>query len=456
MIRLKPGMAVLLLALTLVIPLLAPAPRGAVAQTEERCFEETGFCISGRIREYWEQNGGLPVFGLPLTPQQELIGEDGQPRQAQWFERHRLELHPENAAPYDVLLGRVGFDLLVRQGRDPQGFPPFDPNSADAERCAFFAETNHQVCEPFLGAFRSNGLSFPDTPGISREESIALFGLPISEAITETIEGQAYSVQWFERARFELHPENAPPFNVLFGRLGAELSPPASGPATPSLEGGEWQLVAFGPADAPQAASATNPATLAFSGTQISGTTGCNGYGGEITAAATTITFGAIRGTLIACEDELITAQERALYAAFQGTRPYSITADGELRIGYDDGQQLSFRRFAAEAAVSGTITYLQRIALPPQAIIEVQLVDVSRADAPATVIAFTTLEADGRQVPLPFYLPYDPTQIDERNSYAVQARITIDGELRFITTERFAVITQGNPTTIEVRVDPV
>gem|GEM_PF-3656998 len=33
------------------------------AQTDERCFDETGYCMSGRIREYWEQNGGLPVFG---------------------------------------------------------------------------------------------------------------------------------------------------------------------------------------------------------------------------------------------------------------------------------------------------------------------------------------------------------------------------------------------------------
>ena len=52
--------------------LLALAPAGGTqAQSSQRCFGETGFCIAGRIREFWEQNGGLPVFGLPITPQQQ-------------------------------------------------------------------------------------------------------------------------------------------------------------------------------------------------------------------------------------------------------------------------------------------------------------------------------------------------------------------------------------------------
>src|SRR5437763_914621 len=92
------------------------------AQSNELCFPETGHCISGRIREFWEQNGGLPIFGYPLGPQQEEFVE-GKKVSAQWFERNRLELHPENARPYDVLLGRLGVDLLVTQGRDWQTFP---------------------------------------------------------------------------------------------------------------------------------------------------------------------------------------------------------------------------------------------------------------------------------------------------------------------------------------------
>ncbi|WP_448599000.1 YbaY family lipoprotein [Thermoleptolyngbya sp.] len=108
-------------------------------------------------------------------------------------------------------------------------------------------------------------------------------------------------------------------------------------------------------------------------------------------------------------------------------------------------------------SVVTGTVTYLPRIALPPNALIEVSLVDVSRADAPARVLATQTIESGGRQVPFAFALPYDPAQIDNRYSYAVQARITVDGQLRFINTTRTSVITHGGPTQgVEIVVDPV
>ena len=54
------------------VVLLVMTSYGAVrGQTSQRCFAETNFCIGGRIREFWEQNGGLSVFGFPVTPQQE-------------------------------------------------------------------------------------------------------------------------------------------------------------------------------------------------------------------------------------------------------------------------------------------------------------------------------------------------------------------------------------------------
>jgi hypothetical protein len=58
--------------------------------------------------------------------------------------------------------------------------------------------------------------------------------LPLSDLQTEEIEGESYQVQWFERARFELHPENQPPYNVLLGLLGNEVSTPTSPPAPPT------------------------------------------------------------------------------------------------------------------------------------------------------------------------------------------------------------------------------
>lgn len=205
--------------LLLVVLLLTFTP-SASAQMEERCFAETGFCIRGRIREFWERNGGLPVFGLPTGQQEEQLIE-GKPYQAQWFERNRLELHPENAAPYDVLIGRLGADRLAQQGRDWRSFTPAPP--APQDTCRVFAETGHAVCGAILAAWRASGLELDGRPGASEAENLALFGLPLSPVLTETIQGQEYQVQWFERGRFELHPENAPPANVLLGLLGNEV-----------------------------------------------------------------------------------------------------------------------------------------------------------------------------------------------------------------------------------------
>jgi hypothetical protein len=226
-----------LFALLTCIALLAGAFPAMLAQAQasQRCFAETSLCIEGRIREFWEQNGGLAVFGLPIASQQEEVIE-GRSIQAQRFERNRLELHPENSRPYDVLLGRLGADVLALQGRDPFSFARSD---AARPGCRFFAETGHNVCGEILQAWRASGLEFDGKRGKSEAENLALFGLPLSEAQTETVEGKEYTVQWFERARFELHPENAPPYNVLLGLLGRETSAAVCGPPVPP-SGGIW------------------------------------------------------------------------------------------------------------------------------------------------------------------------------------------------------------------------
>src|SRR5690348_14348569 len=77
----------------LLLAFTALAPQHAVAQQPQRCFPETGYCISGTIREYWERNGGLPVFGYPITSQQVETGEGTWSGPVQWFERDRLEDH---------------------------------------------------------------------------------------------------------------------------------------------------------------------------------------------------------------------------------------------------------------------------------------------------------------------------------------------------------------------------
>ena len=91
--------------------------------------------------------------------------------------------------------------------------------------------------------------------------------------------------------------------------------------------------------------------------------------------------------------------------------------------------------------AVTGSIAYRERIALPPTAQIEVRLDDVSLADAPARNMATQSFAAEGKQVPFAFSLTVDRADIDPRHSYAVAARITdADGKLLFITDTRNSV----------------
>jgi uncharacterized lipoprotein YbaY len=190
---------------------------------KETCFEQTGHCVSGRFLEFWQSNGGLPVFGYPLSDQ---LSENGST--VQYFERQRFELHPENDAPYDVLLGRLGDEALKRQGVD---WFTLAKAGGPQKECLLFAETQHNVCDQngmpgFLTYWRTHGLEFNGRPGKSYNEALALFGLPLSEPRMETnADGSQVLTQWFERARFEYHPNNPAAARVLLGRLGAETQP---------------------------------------------------------------------------------------------------------------------------------------------------------------------------------------------------------------------------------------
>ena len=107
-------------------------------------------------------------------------------------------------------------------------------------------------------------------------------------------------------------------------------------------------------------------------------------------------------------------------------------------------------------ARVTGTVTYLARIALPPTAVIKVQLIDVSRADAPAIVLGEQVIQAGGKQVPFAFEIPYDRAKIEPNHSYAVGARIEDGDKLRFINDQRYAVITRSAPTHVDMVLRPV
>lgn len=109
------------------------------------------------------------------------------------------------------------------------------------------------------------------------------------------------------------------------------------------------------------------------------------------------------------------------------------------------------------EEIVSGTLTYLPRIALGPGSLIEVFLQDTSKADAPAETLGTWSLTTQDEQVPLDWLIPYNPEKILEQNTYTVRATIKDpQGRLIFTTTTVNPVITRGNPTTLDLVLDPV
>jgi putative lipoprotein len=104
-----------------------------------------------------------------------------------------------------------------------------------------------------------------------------------------------------------------------------------------------------------------------------------------------------------------------------------------------------------ATGKVTGSVTYRERIALPPSAVVTVKLVDVSLADAPAVLIAEQVLVAAGRQVPFEFALAYDVSRIQPSHTYAVQVRIEDGGKLLFISDTVNRVITRDAPTHLDI-----
>ena len=103
------------------------------------------------------------------------------------------------------------------------------------------------------------------------------------------------------------------------------------------------------------------------------------------------------------------------------------------------------------QGMITGTVSYLQRTALAPDALISVSLQDITLADAPSKLIVEQRFPAAGRQVPIPFRLPYDPAGIDSSHRYSLRATITTRGRLNFSTTTAYPVLTGSAPRSVDL-----
>jgi hypothetical protein len=205
----KRAMALLVTAAMLMLSVGTAAaqtmPSQAPVEPIEGCnyYEETGHNLCGTFLAYWESNGGLPVFGYPITEEYEEENLDtGETYTVQYFERERFEYHPENAGTeYEVLLGRLGNEVLLMQGRNWHTF-----EKSDSSEPNYMEVTGFAIAPEFIDYWTSHGLDFGDVgdkgEGVySFRESLALFGYPISQAQVETnAAGDTVLTQWFERA----------------------------------------------------------------------------------------------------------------------------------------------------------------------------------------------------------------------------------------------------------------
>jgi hypothetical protein len=86
-------------------------------------FPETGHSLRGIFLRVWNERGGLPIYGYPISEEFEELSEtDGKMHVVQYFERNRFEHHPDYAGTYDeVMFGHLGREVLIRRGWLPRG-----------------------------------------------------------------------------------------------------------------------------------------------------------------------------------------------------------------------------------------------------------------------------------------------------------------------------------------------
>ena len=196
--------AAILLIFLVGVPGQQPTP--ARAQPQCRFYPETAKEVCGSFLAYWDKHGGLAQQGLPMTGELDEVSDtDGKRYRVQYFERAVFEAHPENRPPYDVLLSLLGSAYYKESY--PGGAPGQQPNTSAGS--IIFPETGKRLGGRFLEYWRAHG-------GLMQQ------GYPISDEFNEknALDGKVYRVQYFERAVFETHPENKPPFDVLLSQLG--------------------------------------------------------------------------------------------------------------------------------------------------------------------------------------------------------------------------------------------
>lgn len=219
--------------------------------------------------------------------------------------------------------------------------------------------------------------------------------------------------------------------------------PTPSGPSTPTLTGVTWQWTYFsGGRDSFDVPAPENYTITFLDDGTFHAQADCNSLSGTYMADDTTITIEPGPSTEVACPPGSL-GEDFVRYLS--QVVIYSFTGDSALLLEapYDSG----VLTLTAAPQVRGNVSYRERIALPDDAVVRVQLIDVTAVDAPTIILGEQVIVTGGAQVPFAFAVPYDAAGIDDARRYGVVAQITDrEGRLLFVTDRPTPVITGGNP----------
>jgi len=165
--------------------------------------------VSEKLYDYWHTHGGVLVFGYPISPRFAEVGSDGVIIEVQYFERARLEHHPQRAGmPHEIIPGNLGLEVRIRAEAALQKHHGLE----DVHVVISAGGTRITTPSKFFAFWEENG--GPD-----------IFGYPITPLLTDTdTMGHRLAVQYFERARLEYHPQLAGTvYEVQISRLGMEV-----------------------------------------------------------------------------------------------------------------------------------------------------------------------------------------------------------------------------------------
>jgi hypothetical protein len=184
---------------------------GFAPEAPERQVVGSGLVLTGRVLS---SRDCAPVAGAKLEMRPEMNNSHPDDQRATLYTdasgRYRFESDfPEHI---HMRVAAHGFKRIITNAYHTapgKSVDSFDVVLAPDPSCELFSETGHAVCGAFLSYWNTHG-------GLAQQ------GLPISDEFMEKsdLNGKDYRVQYFERAVFELHPENATPYDVLLSQLG--------------------------------------------------------------------------------------------------------------------------------------------------------------------------------------------------------------------------------------------